>query len=96
MNKLYQLYIFITTEGWENTPSVKDTWDRAPTVGDYKMLVITQLDLPKIKEDFPGADFRELGSDTLGALQAGELGPLVCTKEEASAIVKHFTPEETP
>lgn len=91
MIKLYQLYAFVTAAGWER--SLSSRWPDAPLVDDYRLLVFTNEDLPKLKAEYSNAEFKELTTEqTIEAMSAGEVGPFVCDLSIARAIISHFNP----
>lgn len=89
--KLYQVYAFVTAAGWDNSLHLR--WPDAPLVGDYRLLVFTNEDLPKLKEEYESAVFKELDAQqTIGAMTAGDIGPFICNLTAVKAISLHFNP----
>ncbi|MDC9527604.1 hypothetical protein PSH54_19180 [Pseudoalteromonas sp. Angola-30] len=90
---LYQLYAFVTAAGWERSLSTR--WPDAPLINNYRLLVFTNQDLPKLKTEYSTAEFKELSTEkTIEAINAGEIGPFICDINQARKIVAHFTPVE--
>lgn len=93
MSNLYQLYAFVTAAGWAE--SLSERWPHAPLVGGYRVLVFTNADYTLLKEQYPVAEFKELAVEqTIGAIDAGEIGPFVCSLEQLKQIMNHFAPPE--
>ena len=89
MKKLHQLYAFVTAAGWERSLSTR--WPDAPLIGNYRLLVFTNEDLPKLKTEYPNAVFRELSvQETINAMENEEVGPFTCDLETAKAIINYF------
>lgn len=90
---LHQLYALVTAAGWER--SLSKRWPDATLIGDYRLLVFINDDLPKLKAEYSNAEFKELTiGQTIEAMNAGEVGPFVCDLLKARAIVSHFNPPE--
>lgn len=93
MSNLYQLYAFVTSTGWAE--SLSERWPDAPLVGGYRVLVFTNADYLLLKEQYPTAEFKELTAEqTISAIDAGEIGPFVCSLEQTKQIMNHFAPPE--
>lgn len=93
MRNLYQLYAFVTLKGWKSSLSTR--WPDAPLIGDYRLLVFTNKDLPKLKQEYDSAVFKELDrKQTIDAMTAGDIGPFICDLVTAKAISLHFNPQE--
>lgn len=93
MSDLYQLYAFVTAEGWAE--SLIERWPDAPLVGGYRVLVFTNTDYPLLKEQYPTAEFKELTAEqTINAMNESELGPFVCSLEQTKQIMNHFSPPD--
>lgn len=91
MSNLYQLYAFVTAGGWNN--SLHASWPHAPLVGNYRLLVFTNEDLPRLKAEYDTAEFKELAKQqTIDAMNAGEVGPFICDLATAKDISMHFNP----
>jgi len=89
--KLHQLYALVTASGWES--SLSERWPDAPLVGNYRLLVFTNQDLPRLKYEYSTTEFKELTTEqAIQAMNAGEVGPFICDVSQASAIVYHFNP----
>lgn len=89
--KLHQVYAFVTSAGWDN--SLHERWPDAPLVGDYRLLVSTNKDLPKLKEEYESAVFKEFTQQqTIDAMAAGDIGPFICNLTAVKAISLHFNP----
>ena len=89
-----QKYAFVTSDGWE--ASLSERWPNAPEYGEYRLLVFSGASLDPLKSEFTEANFRQLGTQgTIEAMEAGELGPLVCSIEEARDVADHYTEEYT-
>ncbi|MBB1290967.1 MULTISPECIES: hypothetical protein [unclassified Pseudoalteromonas] len=88
---LFQLYAFVTAAGWDK--SLHKRWPDALLVGDYRLLVFTNEDLPKLKGEYSNAVFKEFTlQKTVDAMSAGEIGPFICDLNKAKAIYNHFIP----
>ena len=93
MSKLYQIYAFVTAMGWAE--SLSERWPDAPLVGGYRVLVFTNADYPLLKEQYPTAEFKELTDEqTISAIDAGEIGPFVCSLEQTKQIMNHYSPPD--
>lgn len=89
--KLYQVYALVTKDGWSR--SLSKRWPDAPLVGNYRLLVFTNEDLPKLKEEYTQAVFKELDQQqTINAMSAGEVGPFLCSLNTVTAIIDYFNP----
>jgi len=85
----HQLYALVTVAGWQRSLSAR--WPEAPLIGNYRLLVFTNKDLPKLKAEYLNAEFKELTAEqTINAMNKGEVGPFVCDLLQAKAIVSHF------
>lgn len=93
MPNLYQLYTFVTDGAWISFLS--SSWPDAPLVNGYRVLVFTNKDYPKLKEQYADFEAKELTADeTIAAIENSELGPFVHKLDEAKQIINHFTPED--
>ena len=93
MSDLYQLYAFVTAEGWAR--SLSNRWPNAPLIGNYRLLVFTNQDLPKLKAEYSTAEFKELTIEkTIKSMSEGEVGPFICDLTKVRGIVFHFNPPE--
>ena len=87
------LYAFVTTQGWES--SLTERWPDAPLIDDYRLLVFTESELPKLESEYADAEFKYLSvSETIEQMTSGTIGPFICNIEQAREVVKHFTPED--
>lgn len=90
---LHQLYALVTAAGWERSLSTR--WPDAPLTGNYRLLVFTNEDLPKLKAEYANAVFKELSAEeTIKAMENEEVGPFTCDLETAKEIVNHFNQNE--
>jgi hypothetical protein len=93
MRNLYQLYAFVTVAGWERSLSVR--WPDAPLVGNYRLLVFTNEDLPKLKTEYSSATFKTLTAEqVINAMNANDVGPFICSLEQAKQIINHVAPTQ--
>lgn len=93
MRNLYQLYAFVTVAGWDQSLSVR--WPDAPLVDNYRLLVFTNEDLPKLKTEYSSATFKTLTAEqTLSAMQSNAVGPFICDLKTAKAIINTLNPQE--
>ena len=93
MSNLYQLYAFVTAMGWAE--SLSESWPDAPLVGGYRVLVFTNADYPALKQQYSEFEAKELTTEqTINAIDAGEIGPFVCSLEQTKQIMNHFAPPE--
>lgn len=91
--KLHQVYAFVTAEGWNN--SLHERWPHAPLIGNYRLLVFTNEDLPRLKQEYEGAVFKELTQQqTIEAMNAGNIGPFICNLTTTKGISLHFNPPQ--
>lgn len=87
---LYQLYAFVTAAGWERSLSTR--WPDAPLINNYRLLVFTNEDLPKLKTEYSTVEFKELATaQTIIAMGAGEIGPFICSLSQAKDVSIHFS-----
>lgn len=90
---LHQLYAFVTSAGWERSLSTR--WPDAPLIGNYRLLVFTNEDLPKLKTEYSSATFKELTAlKTIEEMKSEVVGPFTCDLETAKTIVDHFNQNE--
>lgn len=89
-----QKYALVTEAGWEASLSTR--WPDAPLVGGYRLLVFSGKDLSNLEAEYSEAEFKYLSlEDTIAAVNLGEIGPFICSLEQARDVVNHFTPEVT-
>lgn len=94
MSLLKQTYALVTQEGFERALSSR--WPDAPAVGDYRLLVFTDKELPTLEEEFYAAEFKYFEpAETIAAMEAGDVGPFICSLQQARDVVNHFNPVVT-
>ncbi|AGK87055.1 hypothetical protein RIO-1_41 [Pseudoalteromonas phage RIO-1] len=92
MSDLYQLYAFVTDKSWVDF--LHTSWPDAPLINGYRVLVFTNQDYPRLKEQYPDFEEKELTTDeTIAAMESSELGPFVHSLAETKQILNYFTPE---
>lgn len=88
---LYQLYAFVAEAGWERSLSAR--WPDAPLINNYRLLVFTNEDLPRLKVEYSAVEFKDLTAEqVISAMNASEVGPFICSIEQAKQVVNHFSP----
>ena len=87
------LYAFVTDAGWQT--KLTSVRPHAPLYGDYRLLVFTESELPKLEAEYADADFKYLEpSETIEQMASGTIGPFICNIEQAREVAAYFTPEE--
>lgn len=90
----YQLYATIQQADWAG--DLKSRFPHAPSVNGYRVLVFTNLDYPKLAEQYSDKEFIELhAGDIISAIESGQDAWFVCDVENIRIVINHFNPPQS-